>query len=277
MATYQSVQTANNDNLGSLTITKPTSLAVGDYMLAGIMVDADGGGTQIASITTPAGWTQESLISPAGTNASRIGVYSKIADSADVAASNFTFAGTGDTGSMTMAGFIARITNWGGEAGQSTNTSTAASTTMTIPEITPSPAVASSLYIVVAGRTKADPGSDGAIAVSIATSNPTWTSRAAVNGNGGTRDTQIGLYTATRTETTATGTYTVTFNGTANVGSGAVALILHPPISGSLIAPASTTYSYSFTGVQSARVTANVADATLESTTPTTWTPIDKS
>lgn len=271
---YQSVQSNTSDNTGSVTITKPTSLAVGDYMVAGILVDADGGGTQLASITTPSGWTQEALIDLFGTGRSAIGVYTKLADSADVAASNFTFNGTGDTSSMTMAGHIARVTSWGGEAGQSTVTSTASSTTMTMTGITPSPAIASSLYIVFAGRV-ASATSDNVTSVAIATSNPTWTERAENTVNGNTRDTNFALYTATRTETTATGNYTITYTGTTNQGSGAVALILHDPINGS-VTPTTQVSAYAFSPISNTKINAVVETPDTNAMNTPAWSNPDK-
>lgn len=267
---YQSVQSASSDNTGSVTITKPTSLAVGDLMVAGILVDADGGGTQLASISTPSGWTQEALLDIFSTGRSALGVYTKLADSADVAASNFTWSGTGDTASMTMTGQILRVTGWGGEAGQTSATSTAASTTLTMTGITPSPAIASSLYIVFACRVSASPLSVSVSSVGIATDNPTWTERAETAGDGNSRDTTLAVYTATRTQTTATGTFTVTYNNTTNQGSGAVALILHDPINGS-VTPTTQVNAYALSPISQTRINAIVDTPDLETRHPTQW------
>lgn len=285
MATFQSVQSNSSDNIGTVTITKPVSLAVGDLLLAGIMVDRDAGAT--ASIATPAGWTQEALVDVEGLSRNALGVFSKLADAADVAAANFTFTGTGSTASMSMVGHLARISNWGGKAGQTTGTSSASSTTLTMTGVTPSPAIASSLYVVFATRIQTSPNVATVSSVAIATSNPTWTQRASSIGNGNTYDTVLAMYTATRLETTATGTYTVTYNNTTNSGSAAVALILHTPINGS-ITPADTAINaYVFNPLAATRITANVDNPTTDSmNTPvwtsttksnTTWTNLDKS
>lgn len=275
MATYQSLQSASSDNIGTLTITKPTSLAVGDKMFAGIVVDADAGGTQLASITTPAGWTQEALLDLFAVGRSALGVYSKTADSSDVAASNFTFTGTGDTASMTMAGIIARVTNWAGEAGQTSATSVAASTTLTMTGITPSPAEASSLYLVFATRVSSSPLSVSVSSVAIATSDPTWTERTEISGDGNSRDTTLALYTATRVATTATGNYTVTFNNTTNQGTGAVGLILHSPINGS-VTPTTQVAAYAFSPIPKTQINAVVTDPTTNSMVIPNWQNADK-
>lgn len=81
-------------------ITKPSGLAVGDLMLAIVQTNeqADSGWN------VPSGWTAE-LNGNAGFGLTRA-VFYKIADSGDVAASNFTF---GKTTSATAAGIIYRI------------------------------------------------------------------------------------------------------------------------------------------------------------------------
>lgn len=270
MATFQSVQSNVSDNIGTVTITKPVGLAVGDYLLAGIMVDRDGGTT--ASISTPAGWTQLSLIDLEALGRNAVGVYGKVADAADVAASNFTFSGTGSTTFMTMAGYILRITNYGASAGLSSAVSVASSTTLTISGITPSPAIASSLYVVFAGRITNSPLTATVDSVAIATSNPTWTERGEISGNGNTQDTAFAVYTANRTETTATGNYTVTFNNTTNLGSGAVALILHTPINGSHAAVDTAVNGYSFSPISETATTGNVDNPTTEAVDLPLWT-----
>lgn len=274
MATFQSVQSNVSDNIGTVTITKPVSLAVGDLLLAGIMVDRDAGAT--ASIATPAGWTQEALVDVEGLSRNALGVFSKLADAADVAAANFTFTGTGSTASMSMVGHLARISNWGGKAGQTTGTSSASSTTLTLTGITPSPAIASSLYVIFATRIQASPNVATVSSVAIATSNPTWTQQASGIGNGNTYDTVLALYTATRPETTGTGNYTITYNNTTNAGSAAVALILHTPISGSITPSDTAVNGYAFSPIGKTTVSAIVDNPTSHAMDMPAWTNPDK-
>lgn len=136
-------------------------------MLAGIFVDKDAG--SLASINTPSGWTAVHLLD-VGSGFSALGVYSKTADSADVAASNFTFTGSGTTASMSMVGHILRISDWGATAGLTYLNDAV------VPGVTPSPAVASSLYVVFAGCIDGSAIVD-ITGVSIANSNPSWTVR----------------------------------------------------------------------------------------------------
>lgn len=84
-------------NSSSVTITKPTGLTVGDLMVATIA------GEDNAALTTLSGWT---ALQTDTTIAATVSVQYKIADSSDVAASNFTFT---NSNSKNMAGAILRI------------------------------------------------------------------------------------------------------------------------------------------------------------------------
>lgn len=86
---------------GSVVITKPTGLTVGDQMIAAIASSQSSG-----SINTPAGWTlisQANAITGVAAN-----IFFKVADSSDVAASNFTFTHT--SGTALIRGGIIRAT-----------------------------------------------------------------------------------------------------------------------------------------------------------------------
>lgn len=262
MATFETIKSNTSDNTGSVVVDKPVGLAVGDLMLAGIFVDKDAG--SLASINTPSGWTAVHLLD-VGSGFSALGVYSKTADSADVAASNFTFTGSGTTASMSMVGHILRISDWGATAGLTYLNDAV------VPGVTPSPAVASSLYVVFAGCIDGSAIVD-ITGVSIANSNPSWTVRGASGVNGSNQDTRFEVFTATRVETTATGDFTVTYASAPSVGKGTVALILTTPISGSVSPGDTDINAYALTGVQSAVLNAIVDEATLRESNPTQWT-----
>lgn len=86
----------------SVTITKPTGLAEGDLMIA----VCEGYGASGVVVDTASGWT--SAIAPNLTlMCSKI--QTKIADASDVAASDFTFTGSGAVYSM-LAGTVMRVT-----------------------------------------------------------------------------------------------------------------------------------------------------------------------
>lgn len=84
---YQS--TATNTNASSIVVTKPTGLTVGDLMVAFIAFSHLGSSGQ--NINLPSGWTGVQ-----GVNQNRVvfSAFYKVADSSDVAASNFTFTFT---------------------------------------------------------------------------------------------------------------------------------------------------------------------------------------
>jgi hypothetical protein len=267
MSTYQSVQSATVDNDNTLVITKPTSLAVGDLMVAGIWADRDAGSS--ASISTPSGWTLEELLDT-GIGNGALAVFSKVADSADVAASNFTFTGTGSTTQMHMIGHLLRITNFGQKAGEASAASGATSTTLTITGFTPSPAITEALYIAFAGRS--DVGTPGQVtSIAMATSNPTWTERAESTVNGSTTDSTFAVYTANRTATTATGDFTVTFATVDNTRTGGIVIALNPRVDGSFSAPDTKVNAYALTPIQSVVIDAVVDAPTITSMNMPAW------
>jgi len=87
----------------SVTVTKPTGLAVGDLMVAIIHSQ----GTSSANIQLPVGWTN--IVHQSGSIGVELRAMYKIATSGDVIASNFLFNGT--VNSSYMSGSIARCTN----------------------------------------------------------------------------------------------------------------------------------------------------------------------
>lgn len=84
---------------GTSPITKPTGLAVGDLMVALVSQSYN---AAFPSASTPSGWTAEyATFDPRA-----YGLFWKIADSADVAASDFTFQ---DSASNHMTGVLYRV------------------------------------------------------------------------------------------------------------------------------------------------------------------------
>jgi len=77
---------------GTITITKPTGLALNEVMIAVLQ-------HEFGTLTTPAGWTRY-------TSSSFTSIYGKVANAGDVAASNFSWAETGvDEGGGTIYRF----------------------------------------------------------------------------------------------------------------------------------------------------------------------------
>lgn len=103
----QSSNTQTGASVSSIVITKPTGLAVGDLMVAALAMhdSADANRT----FSTPSGWTLATN-STTGQSTLRVrtAIFSKVADSSDAAASNFTFSLSGSVGYV--SGVLARIT-----------------------------------------------------------------------------------------------------------------------------------------------------------------------
>lgn len=219
MPTYQSVQTATTSST-TLTITKPTSLAVGDLMVAHIT--AYGGSTVASSDwNVLSGWTRETDTNvadgPANTGV-RTNTQYKIADSGDVAASNFTFTWGGS--STNLLGGILRITgaNPVDPIGSSNADSLQDATSPWSTNAPVTPAEANSLCLMFAATT--GPGSSFS-AYNFATDNPSWTE---------IYDTSvIGAAYATRTQTTSSGNVGYSFSG-SDVDTTVQVLVVRPTV-----------------------------------------------
>ena len=270
MATYQSVQSNTSNNTGSVVITKPTSLAVGDWLVASIWADRDSGST--ATLTTPAGWTAEENWTAVSTVAS-MAIYSKVADSADVAASNFTFSAGGSTSNLHMIGHLARITTVAFKDNSTMSADSTNGASITAPSV--SQTYASSLYLGFFGA--ADTGGiPAATTFGIATSNPTWTEQASSTVSDSTTSSRLTFYTATRPEVTSTGTLTGTTTVLAS-NRGAVGFIsLATRVDGSITPDQTRAIGYVFTPMQSVVIEAESASPATQTTQPTVWTPIPK-
>ena len=264
MSTYQSVQSAANDG-DSLVITKPTSLAVGDLMLAGIYSSSGTGGAGTVSINTPSGWTQVALQGISGST-DMVACFSKVADSADVAASNFTFTDTNGIATNFMIGHLLRITNYGIVDASNTAETTSGSSEV-ISTITPD--LANCLFVIFAGA------SDGSASPTVSTyalttDNPTWTERAETGHTAGSgRRGTLAVATATRSQTTATGDITVTY-GATYARLGAIVVALAPRIDGS-VTPTTQVYANAFTPVFPVTAVATMDSPTTDVSNPAIW------
>ena len=281
MAAYGTSATNSANAASSVTITKPTSLAVGDLLVA-IIIKNETGSSNV--LTTPTNWTRMDTAISGAQN--QIEVYSKVADSADVAASNFTFGLA--SGTANLAGVLYRITGtfssptcvYAIDAGTGSNEVNNTPDTHQIGGITPT--VASSLLISFLAGLQ----TGGACTIStyeIETSNPTWTERADFTAGSYV----IGSATATRTEVTATGYVQFTFSGNNNISSSeglgvilAIADTVDSSTSPSVLASALAVQAPSL--IISSTIDPAVITATLAVQAPTTttaaplWTNTDK-
>lgn len=211
---YESVQTtafATKTSGQTVIITKPTGLAVGDYLIAHLSQVITSGSN--ANWNTPSGWTSLLNLNESGNTNSkaRLTVFYKVADSSDVAASNFTF--TTNTASCLAGGSLYRVS--GGATINGTIDGAIDTTTPTFTNtITPSASDSLILFMVTGADAGDTTGSVSSYAIT--TDNPTWTERYDFTGsegvaNGTNRQGIMAGATASRPETTATGDSSCTF------------------------------------------------------------------
>jgi len=216
--TFQSSQTATFAG-NSLTITKPTSTAVGDLLIATIT-------TQSAITSVPSGWT-EITNRDSTTSYARTYCYYVIATSTQTAASNFTWVATSTT---VIAGGISRITGDFHTTPVSvfaSGVSSASSSQTFTASVTPNNASSLLMFILSTGSNSG--GSNTSSGYAITTSNPSWTEAYDVTVFASTTFVHNAMAYATRPEVTATGNATSsTLNGWE---SSAVILVIRPKIS----------------------------------------------
>ena len=182
---------------GDKVFTKPTGLAVGDLMIVHIGGDFD----LVGDITAPAGWTD--LVEDVdGGGPYGHGAYYKVANSTDVAATDFTF----DIGEGHQSvGAIYRISGAGATFVTDNDTTTATTSHTFTGGVTPEAASSLLLFLVIM---KNNGLSNGHSDYAVATDNPSWTEQYDIDS------TSVGLTfsgaTAIRTQTTATGNYSYT-------------------------------------------------------------------
>ena len=163
--TVESVQSSGSTvSEGAVTITKPTGLAVGDLLVVTLVFG------QNDTTPTPSGWTVIRNNSvDLGTDGD-VAAFYKVADSGDVAASNFSFDVTDTTGNI--AGSLYRISGYNSsnvvgnfDSGFDSTSGTSRSHTISL-----TPAQADSVLIALvvsdATNTFSSPSSTGS---------PTWT------------------------------------------------------------------------------------------------------
>ena len=204
MATVVPQTTGTGSSTGTtLSITKPTSLAVGDGMIA-FVANGDN-----ATITSPAGWTQ---FSQDTSSVLKAALFWKLATSGDVAASTFDFtlsAGGHSQGAITRLGkndatsFIDQFSK-----------ATGSSTSVSITGITPTKAMGTYLLFVASLQDVQSNNTVGSYAV--ANNNPSWTESYDQGTGFGTTFLGIAMGYGATSALSASGSATATIQRTAN-------------------------------------------------------------
>lgn len=201
MATFRNAQTVQtSDGWTSMVLTKPTGLTVGDVMLAAILQTSNSANTW-ASISPPASWTSVQDVNAGAGRYNRLLVFSKVANSADVAASNFTFTAGLSPTSYNSVGVIAA---WSiANAGSAINVSTQVFNSVGANSI---PSAATTTTVATARLAVFFSGGAGTGIIPTMTPPAGMTERAEVSATGG----PYGNLMLADEQLSATGTYTRT-------------------------------------------------------------------
>lgn len=279
MAAYRSIGTtaiATRDGAAwSVTITKPSGLTAGDYMVAIIGTSS---GNAVEAIS---GWTL--LGEQANGGDARLIVYGKTADSSDASASDFTFAVHTGNGSSNdgMGGALIAIsgtqplTNGAfidfGTSNGTNHTYTGGIT----------PTVANSILIMAMWGHGSTPATVSNYAIT--TDNPTWTERFDDAEAVGTSDYLFAVATAPRTEVTATGNFTLDSTQSYDTAGVLLAVLEAQNVTASpaVITMTATVQGPSVSGGATVSTTVITMTATVQAPTVTTslptWSNTDKS
>jgi len=284
VAIASSSRTAGTSNSTSIIITKPTGLTAGDILFAYIYTNNGGG-------SAPAGWSTIGTTADGDASgfALQLNTFAKIADSSDVAASDFTFTIASDTRRL---GYLFRIT---GDFSSGTITDyitsdtddniTVSGSTFTFPGgVTPYGNNSLLMIGTVGGKTTYN-GTDPYSSWAVANSNPSWTTQYNEGMPAGSADSILAsVVSSTYTSAIATGSYSVNSTAVGNEVGGKLISIsetTNVTISPNVITMTSSAQSPTVTGganVSPAVVTmtASVQDPTV-ATAPAKWVNQDKS
>lgn len=260
-----SLATTSHSNTTLLTITKPSGLAVGDLMICHYEHT-----DTVDTIQTLSGWTHEVANVNIGTTYT--GLQWKVADSSDVAASQFQWNATG---TMRVAGALLRITGYSSSDLLNDNRATVSNSNSPSFANTVTPGSTDSLMLMFLVAGSLGGGTPPTFAsYAIATDNPTWTEQYdIVDGT----TSELALATAPRSAATATGNSSVTIGNDGATDS--LCILVSIPVSVDATASVSSlTLTATITtpvaiGSANATTTSLSLTATINTLTVSTPTP----
>ena len=200
---YVSQKEASSSSAGTpLAVDKPTSLAVGDLMVAFLY-----GGCNVGDWATLSGWTKIGAAATIDNGDANLTVLAKIATSGDVAASNFTF--TPNAAHEEKRGIIVRVTGdfTGGIAALVASDFQDNANDTASPGLTPI-GINSLLFMGIISGTNTT-----ASAYAVTNNNPSWTERANA-AEGGAVPMSYALASATYASIAATGDFSWSISST---------------------------------------------------------------
>lgn len=226
----ESTSTVTANNATSLTITKPTGVAVGDLLIIA------SGGTGLSSVPACSGFTTgvTKVQDNSGTNIDlNIILLYRIADASDVSASNYSITGYGASGAGNAAMF--RISGWSSgnpfyasaTDGGSMDATSATTSQTGLTLVTPASQLLINLTCFYSNPASLSTATFGTYTVTSADSNPTWTEvvDSTVDISGTTAKYCTGVAYANRTATSTITGYSTTISSDANGGSDGYASI----------------------------------------------------
>jgi len=265
----ESSDSAASTGSASVTITKPTGLAVGDLLLVQLAASDIGGDNRTWS--TPSGWT---AVEVGGTTEEAVpAAYYIIATSTETAASNFTFSMSGTT--TAISGVLMRISgHWGASPiTVSEIDQTAGSTTSLTFTTALTPAITNSLLIFsFMGAGNAFTSGTPTIASYASTPSATWSEVADVGVKDGSDDGHgLGVAQADYSGLTQITSRTATINQTANLDYASIAIIVNGTVDANTTPTfvASTQSAFATTGSAGATTT-----LTLKTSDQTKFDPV---
>lgn len=265
---YQSSQSASAA-ANSVAPSKPASLAVGDTMIA--LVSALTGDGSANAITPPAGWTDEGHDTQSFLTA---GVFSKVATSADVAASAFSFTATS---ASRMYAYVSRFTAASSTdpADQVSKAKAASGTSLSTSAITPTSTM--STFLILVATFEGSVGTNSVSGYAIAADNaPSWTEAYdATIAPAGSQSLGLAMAYGSRTKATASGSATATLANSAAYVIFALNLV-PPPLPPLALASAMPSSSLIYGPMGIGGLTASMGDATFEEVAPA-WSNTQKS
>lgn len=270
MATYASVSSAGINSATDIVITKPSGLAVGDMMIAGLYKGRSSGAN---TITAPAGWNNQESVLVTGSLDCRLTVFTKVADASDVSASDFTFTSAfGDP----IGGIIVRLSAIGTLTSEASTSEYLNAGTKSFTGFTPTKA--NSTYVFFGARgVSSNQSAFDITSVSMATNNPTWTERAEVGIDTVNETHTLAAYTASRPEITATGDFTFNFTDpSVSCATLAVVVAVSPQINSVVTNPVTKANVYAITPILPVVIEANSETPATTNVSIPSWTNPDK-
>lgn len=255
-------KSSNTSTTTSVVVTAPTGITAGDVLVAHVIST----GTSVAGISAPAGWTAQQ---ENGGGTRRVGLYTKIAVTADESATDYTFSMSGATA---MNAHITRVS--GAASGSEITASDQATDTSTAsPSFTVSatPAVAETLVFFSIGAY--DTAGEATTSAYASTPTLTWTEQYDASINSGSIDPSLAIATAATSGTTEITALSATLSTLKSVSVGMV-LLVRPPINAT---GSNTLLEVSPTFFSQTGSSGTVGSNTLLETSPTFFSQSGKS